>query len=152
MGGARRLAAAAACFRAGAGARWPALQRGWPAPAALAALLVLGTLLCLTSSRSLGALPLLIGLVVGPGGRPDRPHVRLPRLGRSGGCLDVAAIVVVVLAVPDVVVYRPSGAPEHLLGPGIVQFQQDYLLGPANQLLGGGALLVNGPSRSTASA
>ena len=31
------------------------------------------------------------------------------------------------------------------LEPGIIQVQQDYILGSANQLLGGGALLVNVP-------
>ena len=59
--------AGAALWRVLRGGSWSALaalQRAWPAPAALAALLVLGTLLCLTSSGSLGALPLLIGAAV----------------------------------------------------------------------------------------
>ena len=55
--------------------------------------------------------------------------------------------MLVVLAVPDVVVVQAtrSGSQEIYFDPGIVQFQQDYILGPANQLLGGGALLVNDP-------
>ncbi len=36
-------------------------------------------------------------------------------------------------------------SPNVYFAPGIIQFQQDLILGPANQLLGGGALLVNVP-------
>ena len=51
-----------------------------------------------------------------------------------------------VLAIPDLVVFRTSTAvPNVFFDPGVVQFQHDWILGSANQLLGGGALLVNVP-------
>jgi hypothetical protein len=141
--------AGAALWRMLRGGRWRALeavQRASPVPAALAALLVLGTLLCLTSSRSLGAVPLLIGAAVAALVLVSYRRVSLPRLGRLGWVLDAAAIVVVVLAIPDVVVFKnPVGIPNIYFDPGIVQFQQDFILGPVNQLLGGGTLLVNQP-------
>ncbi len=55
-------------------------------------------------------------------------------------------IVLLLLAIPDVVVFaNPVGIPNSFFDPGVVQFQMDYILGPTNQLLGGGALLVNDP-------
>src|SRR6202035_925894 len=51
-----------------------------------------------------------------------------------------------LFAIPDLVVFHASrGLPIYLVGPGLVQFQQDWLLGPVNQLLAGGAVLVNVP-------
>lgn len=141
--------AGAATWRVMRGGRWPALerlQRSWPAPIAFAALLVLGTLLCVTSSASLGAAPLLLGVLVSAAVLIAYGRLRLPRLGRWGSALDVVVIGVVLLAVPDMVVFHnPTGIPQIYFDPGIVQFQQDYILGPTNQLLGGGALLVNDP-------
>jgi len=67
-----------------------------------------------------------------------------------GSLLALVAISVIVaillLAIPDLVVFRqPSGIPNVFVDPGIVQFQHDWILGPTNQALGGGALLVNDP-------
>lgn len=67
--------------------------------------------------------------------------------GALGAALDAVVVVVLLLAVPDVVVFHASPAiPNAFFEPGVVQFQQDWILGPVNQLLGGGALLVNSPS------
>ena len=76
-------------------------------------------------------------------GRVSVPSVGLLR----GRAVDAAVIVLLALAIPDVVVYTSSSAlPNAFFEPGVIQFQQDWILGPANQLLGGGALLVNVPS------
>jgi hypothetical protein len=143
-------ALAGACtWRTARGGSWPALhrlQRSWPAPVALAALLIFGTLLCVTSSASLGATPLLLGALASAIVLIAYRRVKLPRLGRLGWVADLLVIVVVALAIPDLVVFRnPVGIPAIYFDPGVVQFQQDYILGPTNQLLGGGALLVGDP-------
>jgi hypothetical protein len=143
------LLAAAATWRAAHGEFWYALarfQRHWPAPLALAAALVLGTLFCVTSPASLGALPLALGALVAAAALVAYRRIRLPRLGRWAVALDLVAIALVLLAIPDMVVFgNPARIPDIFGDPGIVQFQHDYILGPTNQLLGGGALLVNDP-------
>ena len=141
--------AAAALWRVLRGGRWGALewlQRTWPAPAALAALLAFVVLLCLTSSASLGAVPLVIGAAAAAIVLVAYRRLRLPRLGRWGWAIDAVVVGVLLLAVPDVVVFKnPVGIPDIFVDPGIVQFQHDYILGSVNQVLGGGALLVNDP-------
>jgi hypothetical protein len=131
------------------GGRWRALEwlhRSWPLPAAVAMLLVLGVLLCLTSSASLGAVPLLAGAAVAGLVLVLYRRARLPRLGWIGWVIDALVIVVLLLAIPDVVAFKdPAGIPDIFVDPGIVQFQHDYILGSVNQVLGGGALLVNDP-------
>jgi hypothetical protein len=131
------------------GGRWAALhrlQRSSPAPVAVTAGLVFATLLCVTSSASEGALPLALGAALAAAVLVAYGRLRLPRLGRLRWGVDVVVMVVVLLAVPDLIVFRdPAGIPNIFFDPGIVQFQHDYILGPANQLLGGGALLVNDP-------
>ena len=131
------------------GGGWPALhrlQRSWPAPVAVTAALIFGTLLCVTSSASLGATPLLLGALASAIVLIAYRRVKLPEFGRLGWVVDAVVIVVVALAIPDLVVFRnPAGIPSVYFDPGVVQFQQDYILGPTNQLLGGGALLVNVP-------
>ena len=112
----------------------------------IAAALIFGTLVSVTSTASLGATPLLLGVLISAGVLVAYARVRLPRPGRFGWVFDLVVIALVVLAVPDLVVFRnPVGIPGIYFDPGIVQFQQDYILGPTNQLLGGGALLVNDP-------
>jgi hypothetical protein len=143
------LLAGAALWRVLRGGRWrllERLQKWWPAPAAAAALLVFGGLLCVTSSRSLGLVPLLGGAAVAALVLGAYRRVRLPGPRRFGWVLDAAVAAVLLLAIPDVVVFHnPTGLPNIYFDPGIIQVQQDYILGPVNQLLGGGALLVNQP-------
>jgi hypothetical protein len=141
--------AGAALWRVLRGGRWRALewlQGTWPAPAAVAAMLAFVVLLCLTSSASLGAVPLLIGAAATALVLVAYRRVRLPRLGRWGWVIDAVVVGLLLLAVPDVVVFKnPVGIPDIFVDPGIVQFQHDYILGSVNQVLGGGALLVNDP-------
>jgi hypothetical protein len=70
------------------------------------------------------------------------------RRGRpaGGAVIDVVVIGLLLLAIPDVVIYQTSAViPNAYFPPGVIQFQQDWILGPANQLLGGGAVMVNDP-------
>lgn len=136
---------------------WPALSRAGRRPRALAsvtAALVFALVLGFTSLRSvdLGAVAVAVAVLgslaafavvapvrVGPGSalRVARP---------IAPALELVFALVLVFAIPDVVVFHASAAlPNVYFPPGIIQFQQDWLLGPANQLLGGGALLVNDP-------
>jgi hypothetical protein len=118
-----------------------------PAAWALAGGLAVLVLLCLTSTASLHVVPLVAGGALG--------LIVLVMVPRAGGWrarrwlvhgVDVLAVIVIALAVANVVVYRTSGhLPTVYQPPGVIQDQQNYLLGSANQLLGGGALLVNVP-------
>lgn len=113
----------------------------------LAGVLVFGTILCLTSVRSLSALPLALGTVVAAGAIFVHQRRRLPRLARGWGAgIDAMIIGVLLLALPDVVIYETSSAPlSTFFPPGVYQWHHDFLLGPANQQLAGGALLVDNP-------
>lgn len=149
--------AGAALWRASQKRPWPLLQRLAPLTRQLcvaAGLLVAGAVLCVTRPSSLHPVPLIVGavivaaLVTGPrligasDGRsaPVRPPRSLPRV------LDVVVVVVLALAIPNVVIFHVTGKiPNIFLPPGVIADQQNYLLGSANQLQGGGALLVNVP-------
>lgn len=142
--------AAALAIRRVAGDRaWPALerlQRNAPAAPVLAAVLVLGLLVCLTSRRSLGVAPLAIGVVVAASVLVASDRIRLPRARGAYRGLEIALIVLVILAIPDTVVFNdPVSLPSVYFDPGVVQFQHDWILGSVNQLLGGGVLLVKVP-------
>jgi hypothetical protein len=71
----------------------------------------------------------------------------LPRMaGRPGAVLDAGVTVLLVLAVPNLLIFTTGPAiPTWLTETGIVQLHQNFLLGPANQLLHGGTLLVDQP-------
>jgi hypothetical protein len=120
----------------------------------VAATSVLIAVLCATKRASLHAVPALAcaavaALIVVLYAR--MPHRRgTPRLGERRAPLRVLdgvfPLVLVLAIVPTVVVGPTLGLPNIFFPPGIVQYHQDFLLGPANQLLrGGGALLVNVP-------
>ena len=130
---------------------WPALlflARAGSVVPAVAVAGVLGTVLCVTALGQLSVAGLVVGAVValviilvwerispGPAGRV------------AGGAFDVLVVVLLLAAVVNVVVYHASPAvPSTFVPPGLIQFQQDWILGPTNQLLHGGALLVNDPS------
>ncbi len=143
------LVAAGAIARAAGDRRWPLLStlaQSAPAPQFCAAVLVFGTLLCLTSRRSLGVVPLAIGTLVAVAVLFGSERVRWPRPRRAYRMVDVALVVILIIAIPDVIVFKTTSAlPSVFFDPGVVQFQHDWILGSANQLLGGGALLVNVP-------
>jgi hypothetical protein len=74
-------------------------------------------------------------------------HRPVPRLARPWGpVVDALALVLIAFAVPDLVVFTTSSAvPNAFFEPGIIQFHHDFLLGPTNQVLRGGTLLVDNP-------
>jgi hypothetical protein len=112
-----------------------------------AAGLAVAVLAGLTDLHGLSAAGVLIGVLVAVAGSVVGRRRTLPQLvGARGLAWDALVVVVLLLAIPNVVVFHPAAAaPDSFLEPGIIQFHQDFLLGPANQLLGGGALLVSVP-------
>jgi hypothetical protein len=142
--------AAAALARAARPRAWPPLLRLsglteiiWVATA----LLAFGVLLCVSSVRSLNGPVLALGVIVAAAVLVVHERRRLPRLSRRWGTgVDVVLTGLLLLAVPDVVIFTTSSAPVNaFLEPGIIQYHHDWLLGPTNQLLAGGALMVNDP-------
>jgi hypothetical protein len=130
---------------------WPQLEwvsRRGPAVSGAAAAGVFGVLLCLTSLGGLSREAIVLGglsafLIVVLWGRVSVP----PAARLTGGVVDGLVAVLLLLAVTNVVVYHASSAlPNGIVQPGVTGFQQDWILGPTNQLLrGGGALLVGDP-------
>ena len=148
------VAAGAALARATRPRPWRALLStagfaplGWGIVAALA----VGTLFAMIQLKSLSVLPLALGLVVIPTVVFLAERRRLPRLpGRWGVPVDVLILVLVLLAVPDLVIFRPEphGAKLlELLVNSVIQFHHNFLLGPANQVLGGHAMLTDTASQ-----
>lgn len=107
-----------------------------------AALLVV-VVLSFAFLRSISPWPLLIalaaaGIAIWTYGRVELPRPRGPR----GVGLDVVIGGLVFLAVPNLVILRP-GDPAVAFDTRILQFHQDFFLGPASHVLGGGAMLVD---------
>lgn len=113
----------------------------------LAGLLVLGTVVSVGELKTVSPLGLAVALVLALAVLADWARMRRRAVrGRLGVALDVALGALVLLAVPDVVIFPPAaGIPNLLTRIGIMQFHHDFLLGPANQLLAGGTLLVDQP-------
>jgi hypothetical protein len=138
------LVAAAALARARA--------RGWPRLAAAAdhtrhiwaaaALLLVPLALSFTELRDLSVPVLLIG-----GASAIVAGVRHRRVGRRrlmgwrGRAIDLGVVALLVLAIPNVFVVA-AGDPSTALETSIVQFHQNFYLGPANQVLAGDSMLV----------
>ncbi|MEK6250813.1 MAG: hypothetical protein AABM43_02510 [Actinomycetota bacterium] len=152
------LGAVALLARAGSTRPWATLSRAAPLTSsawALAAGLVLTALLAFTSLDSISLLPLGIGigaiLIV------LTTHARSVALGlpkvpkRWGLAIDAAIILLLALVIPDLVIFKPAGVGgvglEAAYKAAIIQFHQDFLLGPANQVLAGDAVLVNTASQ-----
>ena len=116
---------------------------------ALAGVLVLVALLAFFSVRSISPLPLALGAVAatavlivylraGASGRAREP--------RWGGAIDAGIVALVVLAVTDLVVFsRESGLAA--FQASVAKSHQDFLLGPTNEVLHGGAVLVDAASQ-----
>jgi hypothetical protein len=129
---------------------WPGLLgvSGSAVPAAaIAGALLFGLVLAVTGLRSVSPVPLVLGAVAVVTVLALRHRLRMPLPGRRLGTgIDVAVLVLLLLAIPDTIIFRTSSAiPNPFFEPGIIQFQHDWILGPANQLLGGGGLMVNSP-------
>lgn len=75
-------------------------------------------------------------------------RVRRRSMPRSAGiALDAGAIVLILLTVPDLIVYATGGAGAPGLPGRAIQEHMNFLLGPANDVLGGRALLVDASSQ-----
>lgn len=146
------IVAAAVVARAARPAVWAPLQwlaRAGPLLAAGAVLTVFGVLLCLTALGGLSGPVLGLGALAALAIVAAWGRVSIPAAGRlTGGAVDVVVVILLLAAVTNVVIYHASSTvPNGILPPGVIEFQQDWMLGPANQLLrGGGALLVGDPS------
>ncbi|MEK6326346.1 MAG: hypothetical protein AABM66_02320 [Actinomycetota bacterium] len=131
---------------------WARLLRVAPlAPVAwgLAGALVLGALLAFTSLGSISPLPVALGAVAVPAtlfvyarGRTGLPPV--PR--RWGVAIDALIIVLCVLAIPDLVIFG-SDSPFGAATNPVIQFHHDFFLGPVNEVLHGGTVLVDTASQ-----
>lgn len=132
---------------------WPLLA--WLAPwatrawalAAAAAFVAVAALTNLSAIRPLG---LAVGVLAAAAvvAIADRVPARLPRPWLVA--LELAIVALLVLAVPDLVVFRPEQAPGNVavsLETSIIRFHQNFLLGPADEVLGGGAMLVDTASQ-----
>ena len=142
--------AAAALARAARGRPWPlllALAERRVAVGVGAGVAVFAAVLCFTHLSAGAAAAVVAGSVAIVAAVARLGDRRLPILRRPWGpAVDVAALVLIVLAIPDLVVFEASAAlPNVFTEPGIIQFHHDFLLGPTNQVLGGGTLLVDSP-------
>ena len=129
-------AAVAVIVRAARGGAWPSLLRlsGYAGAAwGLAAALLLGVFLATTTLRSIDPLALVLGILLVPVVTVAIDRDWLPRLrGRWGATGDVVIAVLILLAVPDLVIFRPEAAAtsqEAAFETYIIQFHHDYLLG-----------------------
>ncbi|MFL5300840.1 MAG: hypothetical protein ACJ79R_10920, partial [Anaeromyxobacteraceae bacterium] len=148
------LAAGALLWRLAAARPWSwasTLSSWTPALWAALALLLPGSLLTVTRLGSLDPLPLALGALVVPGVAVAAVRADPWRSGRRAGrALDALVVALVVLAVVDLVVVTPDDPSASLLERfviGVIQFHHDFLLGPANQVLGGQAMLVDTASQ-----
>ena len=109
----------------------------WAAGAALA-----GTALCFTDLAEVSVPVLIIGVGVSAIPLIRREPIRIrPASARIGALVDIALITLLLLAVPNLVVFV-TGDPETALQTVLIQFHQNFFLGPANQVLAGDAMLV----------
>jgi hypothetical protein len=115
---------------------------------ALAGALSLGVLLAFTSLRSISPLPLVLGAVVVAAVLVI--HIRqvaMPRAaGRWGVAVDVAVVVLLVLAIPDLALFVPKG-PLAAFKNSVAQWHHNFFLGPTNDVLHGRAVLVGTASQ-----
>jgi len=80
----------------------------------------------------------VVAVAVAMAGRID-----LHRFGRRSGLMvDAAILALLFLAVPNLVVFTPTD-PATVLQTEVIHFHQDFFLGPASQVLGGRAMLVD---------
>lgn len=110
-------------------------------------------LLAFTSLKSI-SLPALAGSTVVAAAvlwgyrREDAPRWQLH--GRWARGLDALIVALILLAVPDLVIFGPpagSGAFLKALYPSVIEFHQNFVLGPANVVLHGGPVLVDTASQ-----
>jgi len=116
---------------------------GWAAVGVAAVV----TLLVVTSPASISPIGLAVATmaVVGAALAP------IPKLSRRWGfAADVAVVIALALTIPDLVVFSPAGpglSTSAAFTTRIIQFHQDFFLGPANVVVHGGAVLVDTASQ-----
>jgi hypothetical protein len=157
------VAASASMLRARRAPTWRVLHSIAAYGTALnlaAGALVIIALLAFMSPRSISLVPLAIAAAAGIGTivfylrSPGQPSVSLPRGVRVA--VDAAAVLLLLLVVPDIVIFGPPG----VAGPPgvsahelasldlpIIAFHHDLFLGPVNQVLAGDAVLVKTASQ-----
>ncbi len=111
----------------------------WLAVAALALVAAVGFAML----DSLSALPIVLGVlatgaVIAAYGRVELP--RLPR--RIGPGYDVLILVLILLAVPNLVIFYPED-PDGAFLTQIIRFHQNFFMGPASHVAGGEPMLVD---------
>jgi hypothetical protein len=147
-GGVTAVLVAALLWWAGAAAVLLLRPRLPAAPAwACAAVLVLAAVLCFARRDSISLLALTLGALAAAVA-VRLPAVRLARPWRA--VADGAVAVLLLLAVPDLVIFRPEDAatdPLAAIETGIFQFHHNFLLGPANEVLHGHAMLAGTASQ-----
>lgn len=147
------VAAAGLLARSAAGAPWVRAMQLARRPRAGAAVwiaagaLALGLVLGFTALESISVPVLVAGLVIAVAvALSDR--VRAPAISkRAGRAADVAVLVLLVLAIPDFIVFPEEAGSPLPFSSEIMRFHQNFLLGPANEVLGGGAVLVDTASQ-----
>jgi hypothetical protein len=134
---------------------WRPLLRAvdWTAPLwVLNGALALGALLPFADLHSIDPIAVGVGLVVVATVlllHARRVRAR-PLARRWGAAIDAAILLVIVLAVPDLDVMQPEGSGSAFLKAfkrTVIQYHQDYVLGPVNAVLHGGAMLVDAASQ-----
>jgi hypothetical protein len=149
------VAFTAALWRTASARPWAALLRvadGAEIAWVTAAALTIGAVLCFTSLGSISIVALVLGLIaaaailVAYARRDGRPIAPLP--GRWGRVVDVVAIALLALAIPNLVIFNAAiGAQASAADVNFLQFHQELWLGPINELLHGRALLVDNASQ-----
>ena len=105
--------------------------------------LLLGAAFALAFVGSIAPAPLLVGVAIAGAAAVAYGRVELPRMRRPWGIgFDIALAALVFLAVPNLVIMQPE-VPFHNFETSIIHFHQDFFMGPASTVLGGGAILVD---------
>jgi hypothetical protein len=103
----------------------------------------LALMLSFSAVGSIALVPFIVGTVAVGVGLYLSEEVAMPSIGPVAGRLvDGGVIVLILLAVPNLVVYE-SGSFSANVENTIIHFHQNFFLGPANQVLGGSALLID---------
>lgn len=122
-------------------------SRAWTVAAAAIA----AALLTVTDLNSISPYALAGSALVVPAFLVWERRRCVPRLPpRWGVVADVLAVVVLLLVIPDLVIIRPEDpalTPMERYDIDVVQFHHNFLLGPANQVLGGSTMLVDTASQ-----
>jgi hypothetical protein len=149
------VAAAVALARAGRPQAWRPLLRLAPRarPLWIVAAVLLGA--SVLTVVDLSSVDLLGLVVVGIAAAvvvwfAERARRRAPSRRRALLLVDAAAVGLVLLAIPDLVVITPEAQNQSLLDAlivGVMQLHHNFLLGPANQVVGGDTLLVDTASQ-----